>query len=81
MSLEEMMKKDLADSFSLKEFGVKATHYFGADSTETLNVIFDEATEVVLEKGEYAGIHLYQEAYLTIHKHFYQLHYKNHSHY
>lgn len=55
MNFKEMMDKDLADSFSLNEFGVEATHYFGVDSTETLNVIFDEATEVVLEKGEYAG--------------------------
>ena len=56
MNFKEMLDKDLADSFSLNEFGVEATHYFGVDSIETLNVIFNEATEVVLEKGEFNGV-------------------------
>ena len=50
-----MMGKDLADSFSLGEFGVEAVHYFASEN-ETLNVLFDEATEVLLDKGGYEGV-------------------------
>ncbi len=50
-----MIDKDLEASFSLDEFGVEAVHTFAGEN-ETLNVIFDETTEVVLDKGEYAGV-------------------------
>lgn len=50
-----MIDKDLTACFSTDEFAVEAKHYFGVDNDETLNVIFDEATEIVLERGEYAG--------------------------
>ena len=55
MSLEAMIDKDLEASFNLDEFAVQATHYFD-DVDEVLNVIFDETTDVILEKGEYSGV-------------------------
>ncbi len=51
-----MIDKDLAACFNLGEFADVATHFYGVDSTEQLNVIFDETTDVILDKGEYAGI-------------------------
>ena len=56
MSLKGMIDNDLKACFNLSEFAEEVTHYFGVDSTETLSVIFDEHTDVILEKGEYAGI-------------------------
>ena len=56
MSLQGMIDKDLAACFNIYEFGEEVTHYFGVDSSETLNIIFDETTDVILDKGEYAGI-------------------------
>ena len=50
-----MIDKDLEAVFNLDEFAVQATHYFG-DKDEVLNVIFDENTDVILEKGEYSGV-------------------------
>lgn len=50
-----MIDKDLEASFNLDEFAVETTHYFG-DVDEVLNVIFDETTDVILEKGEYSGV-------------------------
>jgi hypothetical protein len=55
MSLKGMIDKDLEASFNLGEFAVEATHYFD-DVDEVLNVIFDETTDVILDKGEYNGI-------------------------
>ncbi len=55
MDFKEMMHKDLADSFSLGEFGVEAVHYFASEN-ETLNVLFDKTTEVLLDKGEAEGV-------------------------
>lgn len=54
MSLQGMIDKDLEACFDIAEFGVEAAHYFAGEN-ETLNVIFDETTDVILEKGEYAG--------------------------
>ena len=63
MNLEAMIDKDLEASFNLDEFAVKATHYFLKESAEAqgdvdevLNVIFDETTDVILDKGEYNGV-------------------------
>jgi len=55
MNLEAMIDKDLEASFNLDEFAVEATHYF-SDVDEVLNVIFDETTDVILDKGEYNGV-------------------------
>lgn len=55
MNLQGMIDKDLEACFDTDEFGVEAVHYFAGEN-ETLNVIFDETTDVVLEKGEYAGV-------------------------
>jgi len=55
MNLRDMIDKDLEASFNLDEFAVEATHYFD-DVDEVLNVIFDETTDVILDKGEYNGI-------------------------
>ena len=55
MSLKEMIDKDLEASFNLDEFAIETVHYFAGENEE-LNIIFDEATEVVLDKGEYAGV-------------------------
>lgn len=54
MNLKEMMDKDLEACFNLDEFGIEVVHYFAGEN-ETLNIIFDETTEVILEKGEYEG--------------------------
>lgn len=51
-----MIDKDLEACFSINEFSIEATHYFGIAGTEVLNVVFDETTDVVLERGEYAGV-------------------------
>jgi hypothetical protein len=55
MSLKEMMNKDLEASFNLDEFAIETVHYFAGEN-EKLNIIFDEATEVVLDKGEFTGV-------------------------
>lgn len=55
MNLEAMIDKDLEASFNLDEFAVEVTHYFD-DVDEVLNVIFDETTDVILDKGEYNGV-------------------------
>jgi hypothetical protein len=56
MNLQGMINKDLAACFNIGEFGIEATHFFGVASSEVLNVVFDETTDVVLERGEYAGV-------------------------
>jgi len=56
MNLQGMIDKDLAACFNVDEFGIATTHYFGVDSSEVLNVVFDETTDVVLQRGEYAGV-------------------------
>jgi len=55
MSLRAMIDKDLEACFNLDEFGVEAVHYF-AGVSEILKVIFDETTDVILDKGEYNGV-------------------------
>ena len=55
MNFKEMIDKDLESCFSLNEFGTEAVHYFN-NASEILNVIFDEKTDVVLDKGGYSGI-------------------------
>lgn len=50
-----MMDKDLEASFNLDEFAILTVHYFAGEN-EKLNIVFDEATEVVLDKGEFAGV-------------------------
>lgn len=55
MSLQGMIDKDLAACFNTDEFGVEVVHNFAGEN-ETLNVIFDETTDVVLERGEYVGV-------------------------
>ena len=55
MNLKGMMDKDLEASFNLDEFAIETVHYFAGEN-EKLNIIFDEATEVVLEKGEFNGV-------------------------
>jgi len=51
-----MIDKDLTACFSTNDFAIEATHYFGIAGTEVLNVVFDETTDVVLQRGEYAGV-------------------------
>lgn len=55
MNLKAMVDKDLEASFNLDEFAVETVHYFAGEN-EKLNVIFDETTDVILEKGEYSGV-------------------------
>jgi hypothetical protein len=55
MNLQGMIDKDLAACFNKAEFSVEAVHYFAGEN-EKLDVIFDEKTDVILERGEYAGV-------------------------
>lgn len=55
MSLLETMEKDLDACFSTKEFAVDISHFF-EDKSETLSVMFDEKTDVIMDRGEYEGI-------------------------
>lgn len=54
MTFKEMMNKDLDACLNLTEFGIASTHTYG-ELTETLTVVFDKSTDMVLERGEYAG--------------------------
>lgn len=55
MTFEEMMKKDLEACHTSSEFGVIASHTFAGEN-EQLEVIFDAATEVILDSGNGEGI-------------------------
>ena len=55
MSLQGMIDKDLEACFSVNEFAIEVEHYFNHER-ETIKVIFHETTDVILERGEYAGV-------------------------